>query len=97
MEHVPSGRLHMPHLSDPMRRYRALEEDLRLVRSERGRGSPQEDPILEEMANLWWRLSDIERETLDREGPTCDPIQLDNDDGLEFVDTSEGSLRARNS
>jgi hypothetical protein len=86
----------MPHLSEAMRRYRALEEDLRLVRSENGRGSPQEDPILEEMANLWWKLSDIERETLDREGPTCDPVQTDGNDDLELIDTSEGSRRARN-
>ena len=85
----------MPHLSEAMRRYRALEEDLRLVRSENGRGSPQEDPILEEMARLWWTLSDIERETLDREGPTCDPIQINGDDDLGLVDTSGGSLQAR--
>jgi len=85
----------MPHLSEAMRRYRALEEDLRLVRSENGRGSPQEDPILEEMARLWWTLSDIERETLDREGPTCDPIQINGDDDLGLVDTSEGLLQAR--
>ena len=66
------------------------------MRSEKGRGTPQEDPILEEMAHLWWRLSDIERETLDREGPTCDPVPIDGDGAPEFVDTSEGTLRARN-
>lgn len=63
----------MVHLSEEMRQYRSLEDDLRLVRAERGPGSALEDPILEDMARLWWLLSDIEREMLDREGPTCDP------------------------
>ncbi|HWO19439.1 MAG TPA: hypothetical protein VNO30_11715 [Kofleriaceae bacterium] len=66
------------------------------MRSERGLGSPQEEPILEEMASLWWRLTDLERETLDLEGPTCDPIQLDGEDDLGLVDTSDGSLQTRN-
>jgi hypothetical protein len=85
----------MPHRSEAMRRYRALEEDLRLVRSENGRGSPQEDPILEEMARLWWKLSDIERERLDSEGPTCDPVPTGGDDDLGLVDTSEGLRQVR--
>jgi hypothetical protein len=84
-----------------MRQYRALEDDLRLVRSENGLGSAQEDPILEEMARLWWLLSDIEREMLDREGPTCDPVETFDDDDLHLVDTdtlaknAKGPLRAR--
>ncbi len=61
-----------PIPSDPMGRYRSLEADLRRVRRN-GRGSPAENPILEEMARVWWELSDVERETLDQEGPTCDP------------------------
>jgi hypothetical protein len=91
----------MPHLSEEMRQYRALEDDLRLVRSESGLGSAKEDPILEEMARLWWLLSDIERETLDREGPTCDPVEIDEHDDLHLVDKDtlafnvKGPLRAR--
>ncbi len=62
-----------PIPSDPMGRYRSLEADLRRVRRN-GRGSLAENPILEEMARVWWwELSDVERETLDQEGPTCDP------------------------
>jgi hypothetical protein len=85
-----------------MRQYRALEDDLRLVRSEHGLGSTQEDPILEEMARLWWLLSDIERETLDREGPTCDPVETFDDDDMQLVDKDtfaenvKGPLRVRN-
>ncbi len=63
----------MLHVSESMARYRSLEDDLRLIRAEQPLGSRAEDPILEEMARVWWLLSDIERETLDREGPTCDP------------------------
>ena len=91
----------MSHPSEEMRQYRALEDDLRLVRSENGLGSAQEDPILEEMARLWWLLSDIERETLDREGPTCDPVETLENDDLHLVDKDtlsedvEGPLRAR--
>lgn len=91
----------MPHPSEEMRQYRALEDDLRLVRSEKGLGSAQEDPILEEMARLWWLLSDIERETLDREGPTCDPVETFEEDDLQLVDKDtlaenvNGPLRVR--
>ncbi|HET7500599.1 MAG TPA: hypothetical protein VFK02_06330 [Kofleriaceae bacterium] len=87
----------MAHLSEEMRQYRALEEDLRLVRTEKGLGSPQEDPLLEEMARLWWLLSDIEREILDQEGPTCDPVEMNEDDDLHLVDKNDakGPLRAR--
>ncbi len=56
-----------------IQRYRTLEADLRLVRLNNDPGSAQEDLVLEEMDRLWWLLSDIERETLDQEGPTCDP------------------------
>ncbi len=54
--------------SAAMARYRVLEGDLRRIRAEHPIGSLAEDPILEEMASLWWLLSDIEREFLDREG-----------------------------
>jgi hypothetical protein len=68
-------------LSEPMRRYRALEDVLRRIRSENTPGSALEDPVLQEMARLWWDLSDIERETLDREGPTCWPEQAGPSEG----------------
>lgn len=60
-------------LGESMCRYRTLETDLRLVRAENPPGSPLEDPIIEEMACLWWELSEGEREILDQEGPTCWP------------------------
>lgn len=63
----------MRSLSDAMKAYRRLEEDLRQVRTQNDLGSVREDPILEEMARLRWLLAEDERETLDREGPTCDP------------------------
>ncbi len=63
----------MSQLSETMKAYRKLEDDLRRVRAQYELGSLQEDPILEEMAQLWWRLSESERDLLDREGPTCDP------------------------
>jgi hypothetical protein len=76
----------MPHASEAMARYRVLEGDLRLIRAEQSMGSLAEDPILEEMARVWWLLSDIEREMLDREGPTCDPETIDSTDDLDLVD-----------
>lgn len=86
----------MPPLSEAMRRYRVLEDDLRLVRSENAPGSPSEDPIIEEMARLWWDLSDIEREQLDSEGPTCWPAASGTDGGTDLdltdKDTTHGSV-----
>lgn len=86
----------MPRPSEPMARYRALEDDLRLVRTEKGLGSAEEVPILEHMARLWWELSDIEREILDQEGPTCDPVETSEHDDLGLVDTIDGRVHARN-
>lgn len=63
----------MPHPSEAMKAYRKLEQQLRNVRAKHALGSINEDPILEEMAKLWWILSEDERELLDQEGPTCDP------------------------
>lgn len=63
----------MPQISEAMKAYRKLEDDLRRMRAQHALGSLQEDPILEEMAKVWWRLSESERDLLDREGPTCDP------------------------
>jgi hypothetical protein len=59
----------MSRISDAMKGYRKLEDDLRRVRSQHALGSLHEDPILEEMAKIWWRLSERERDVLDREGP----------------------------
>lgn len=63
----------MPEISEAMKIYRKLEEDLRRIRAQSPLGSIQEDPVLEEMARVWWLLSESERDVLDREGPTCDP------------------------
>jgi hypothetical protein len=65
----------MTKSSEAMQSYRKLEDELRRVRSRHALGSVHEDPILEEMARLWWLLTESERETLDREGPTCDPVE----------------------
>jgi len=53
--------------------YRALEERLRTSRKLHPPGSPEEASILEEMAIVWYKLSDQEREQLNSEGPTCWP------------------------
>jgi hypothetical protein len=85
----------MPAASEAMLRYRILEEDLRLVRSENRPGSLLEDPILEEMAHLWWQLSDIERAKLDDEGPTCWPEGVAQDENLPLLtdrDTLSGDM-----
>ena len=63
----------MPQISDAMKAYRKMEDDLRRVRAQHEIGSLHEDFILEEMARLWWRFTEGERDLLDREGPTCDP------------------------
>lgn len=65
----------MEKTSEAMQSYRRLEDELRKVRSRHTLGSVHEDPILEEMARLWWLLTDNEREVLDREGPTSDPVE----------------------
>jgi hypothetical protein len=57
----------------PLARYRALEDQLRQIRSKNTPGSNLEDPVIEEMNVLWWKLTDAEREMLDAEGPTCWP------------------------
>lgn len=67
-----------------MRAYRALEDDLRRVRAEAGRGSPREDSILAQMDRLWWDLTPAERETLDAEGPTCNPAQAPIEPGISI-------------
>lgn len=76
----------MPPVSVALARYRTLEEDLHLIRAERQIGSLIEEPILEEMARVWWTLSDVEREILDREEPTCNPAIIDYTDDLNLVD-----------
>ena len=60
-------------MNPEMRRYRDLENDLRHIRAKYRPGSSFEDPIIEEMASLWWKLSEDERNTLDSEGSTCWP------------------------
>jgi hypothetical protein len=60
-------------VSEAMMAYRKLEDELRRVRAQHPLGSLHEDPLLEEMAKLWWLLSEEERGQLDDEGPTCDP------------------------
>ena len=64
--------LHMTS-SALMFQYRELEVYLRLTRAHNAFGSSKEDPILEQMAHLWWQLSDRERDILDEEGSTCNP------------------------
>lgn len=61
-----------PDVSPDMLQYRALEVRLRKARADRATEA-QEQVILDEMEQLWWKLSQGERDVLDREGPTCDP------------------------
>ncbi|MFH0902901.1 MAG: hypothetical protein V2A73_19915 [Pseudomonadota bacterium] len=60
-------------MSDALKRYRLLEAELRLVRRETSPGSAMEEPIIDEMASVWWDLTEEERELLDGEGPSCWP------------------------
>lgn len=54
-----------------MRRYRRLEVSLRNVRGALASILAEEDEIINAMADLWWELSEAERDLLDTEGPTC--------------------------
>ena len=69
----PRGQPEITPVSPSMTKYRDLEERLRGIRSSELHNSAAEDEVLEQMSDLWWNLSDEERETLDREGPTCGP------------------------
>jgi len=60
-------------VSPELTRYRELEEALREVRRHNEFGSRLEDPIIAEGAELWWKLTQEERDMLDAEGPTCIP------------------------
>jgi len=60
-------------MSPELTRYRELEEALREVRRHNELGSRLEDPIIGESAELWWKLTQEERDMLDAEGPTCFP------------------------
>lgn len=56
-------------MSYALDRYRILEAALVLHRHQHGTGSPEEEVILEEMTDLWWELTDEEREILSEEEP----------------------------
>lgn len=58
--------------SPGMLQYRGLEVRLRKARADKAT-EDQEVVILDDMEQLWWKLSQDERDVLDREGPTCDP------------------------
>ena len=52
--------------------YRQLERKLQYVRwLHRGREAPEEEDIVEEMADLWWELSPAEQAEVRAEGPTA--------------------------
>jgi hypothetical protein len=67
------NQLYRAQVSEAMTAYRKLEDELHRVRTQHPLDSLHEDPILEEMAKLWWLLSEEERAQLDEEGPMCDP------------------------
>jgi hypothetical protein len=46
-------------------RYQSLDDRLTRIRSRHGgRESKEEDKIVEQLADLWWKLTDDERRTL---------------------------------
>lgn len=55
---------------DPLKRYRQLEGRVR----HEGRDSPEEDAILDEMDDVWWKLEESERQLLNDEGPDREPV-----------------------
>ena len=57
-------------MSNELRRYQELEDDLVAVRwRHAGFDSEEEDRLLEEMDGLWWRLSTTERDALQARPP----------------------------
>lgn len=58
--------------SSGMLKYRELEVKLRKARAAKT-SEDQEQIILDDMEQTWWKLSQNERDVLDREGPACDP------------------------
>ncbi len=70
-------------MSTPLERYRELEEELRKLRIEHDVGSDAEDPVIEEMTDVWWRLTKAEQAWIDAEGPTCWPRRRTCDCGTE--------------
>jgi hypothetical protein len=62
-----------PAVSPGIRRYRALAHRLRQVRSEHGEDTEHEEPILDEMDQAWYDMTDDEHKQLDGEGSICPP------------------------
>ena len=69
-------------MSDALQRYRALEEDLIHIRWQyAGLESEEEEPILDDMEEVWYELSEEEQQVLYREGTKS--LIRDNDDNDE--------------
>lgn len=57
-------------MNDAFSRYRELEEQLVRIRwMYQGMESDEEDAILEEMDEVWWRLTEEERQRLNEQKP----------------------------
>lgn len=53
-------------------RYRALRARLRATRDEKGDDSPEEEQILDDMDDLWWEMSEDEKELFHADDPAGD-------------------------
>lgn len=61
-------------VTEALRIYRSLESRLSYTRWRHAGGeSPEEDAILDEMDQVWLKLSEEEQNLLRAEGPTCWP------------------------
>ena len=54
-------------MSYALDRCRELEAELAACRKKHGLGDPKEDKILEELARVWWELTDEEQKELNDE------------------------------
>jgi len=63
----------VPEIEPPgMLQYRGLGARLRKIRAGKATGD-EEQVVLDAMEQLWWTLSQDERDALDKEEPTSDP------------------------
>ena len=56
-------------LSENIRKYMEFKRDLERVRKAGGAGTNEEEDILCDMDNLWWRMSDAEQSQLNEIQP----------------------------
>lgn len=59
-------------MTQAVARYRALRARLLAVREEKGDDSPEEEQILEDMDDMWWEMSEDEKELFRTNDPAGD-------------------------